>query len=333
MNKYQGLLIVSFGGPEKRDDVIPFLRNVLRGKNVPESRLAEVAEHYYHFDGISPINDQNRRLIAALQEEFSKRAIELPVYLGNRNWKPYLEDTLRLMKEDGVTDSLAFFTSAYSCYSGCRQYRENIQEARGNIGDSAPQVHKLRMFFNHPLFIQASTDRLATALADIPDQRKSEVRVAFTAHSIPTSMANGCSYTRQLVETCRLVAEQAGVSHWDLVYQSRSGAPSQPWLEPDINDHLKVLAEQGVDDVIIMPVGFLSDHMEVLFDLDTEAQETCESLGINMIRAKTVGVHPLFINMIGELVLERMHGTEKRAIGLLPPSHDVCPKDCCLSGR
>jgi len=328
--KFDALIVISFGGPEGQDDVMPFLENVLRGKNVPRERMLEVSEHYKHFGGVSPINEQNRELIAAIKKELADHDIDLPVYWGNRNWHPMIPDALEEMKKDGVQCALAFFTSAYSCYSGCRQYRENIMVAQDQIGPGSPEVHKLRMFFNHPLYTAATVDRVNDALLQIPENRRTKTRFIFTAHSIPMSMADNCKYAMQLNEACRLVMEKIGDNHWDLVYQSRSGPPTQPWLEPDICDHLETIKETtDVEDVIIMPIGFVSDHMEVLFDLDTEAKEKCEEIGLNMQRAKTVGVHPQFIAMIRELILERTDGTEKKAIGLMPPNHDVCPKDCC----
>ena len=332
-NNYDALLVVSFGGPEGPDDVMPFLENVLRGRNVPRERMLEVAEHYNHFGGVSPITAQNRELIAAIEADLKANDIDLPVYFGNRNWHPMLPDTLREMQNDGIKRALAFFTSTYSCYSGCRQYRENIMDAQASLGEGAPEVHKLRMFFNHPAFIEASVDRVTTALAEIPNEAHSETHFLFTAHSIPISMADGCRYSTQLSETCRLIMENFSGNNWDLVYQSRSGPPSQPWLEPDVCDFLEELKQKGVSNVVIMPIGFISDHMEVLFDLDTEAKEKCEELDIRMARAKTVGTHPKFVSMVRQLILERSSGTEKLAIGEMPPNHDVCPVDCCLPGK
>ena len=330
---YDAILIVSFGGPEGMDDVMPFLSNVLRGRNVPESRMREVAHHYGLFGGVSPINGQNRRLIAALAQLLETDGPRLPVYWGNRNWHPMLADTLRRMRDDGIKNALAFVTSAYSSYSGCRQYREDIERARESVGEGAPRVEKLRAFFNHPGFVGPNAENLSAALAEIPAARRAEARVAFTAHSIPSAMAAGCEYERQLLETSRLVAESTGAARWRLVFQSRSGPPTQPWLEPDICDHLRALKEEGVTDIVVAPVGFISDHMEVLYDLDTEARALAGELGVNMVRAATVGTHPEFIRMIRELIQERFDPTlPRRALGAYPPSHDVCPVDCCLSG-
>lgn len=328
---YDALFVVSFGGPEGPDDVMPFLENVLRGKNVPRERMLEVCEHYSHFGGVSPINQQNRDLITALKNELADHNIDLPIYWGNRNWHPLLPDALRQMKDDGIKHALAFFTSIYSCYSGCRQYRENIAEAQASLGAEAPAVDKLRMPFNHPLYIEASADRVQAAFDKIDQDRRAQTRFVFTAHSIPMSMAEGCKYSTQLTEACRLIMEKVGDYPWELVYQSRSGPPSQPWLEPDVCDYIGDLKKAtDVKDLIVMPVGFVSDHMEVLFDLDTEAKEICDELGINMKRAKSVGAHPKFISMIRELILERTEGAEKKAIGNMPPNWDACPEDCCI---
>jgi len=242
---FDALLVVSFGGPNGPDDVMPFLENVLRGKNVPRERMLEVSEHYQHFGGASPINEQNLALIAAVKADLADKGIDLPVYWGNRNWHPMFPDTLEQMKKDGIKKSLAFFTSIFSCYSGCRQYRENIIEAQEQVGPEAPEVHKLRMAFNHPLYIGASADRVQTAIDQIPEERRSTARVVFTAHSIPLSMAENCKYETQLTEASRLIMEAIGENPWDLVYQSRSGPPQQPWLDPDICDHIQALHDFG----------------------------------------------------------------------------------------
>jgi ferrochelatase len=328
---YDAILLLSFGGPERPADVMPFLENVLRGKNVPRERMLEVAEHYYHFGGKSPINQQNRNLIAALEAELAVNGPQLPVYWGNRNWHPLLADTLRKMKADGITRALAFFTSAYSSYSGCRQYREDIARAQEEVGAGAPAVDKIRAFFNHPGFIEAITDRVGDALAKIPAARREAAELIYTAHSIPLSMAQGCDYERQLQETARLVADALGRKDWRLVYQSRSGPPSQPWLEPDILDALKELKQRkNTADVVIAPIGFISDHMEILFDLDTQARELCVELGLHMVRAETVGTHPLFIRMIRDLISERVNDEVARpALGVLGPRPDVCVPGCC----
>jgi ferrochelatase len=318
---YQAILLVSFGGPNRTEDVLPYLENVLRGRNVPRERMLEVAEHYYHFGGKSPINEQNLALIDALRRLLAEEGPNLPVHFGNRNWHPLLTDTLRQMRDDGIERAAGFVTSAFSSYSGCRQYRENIEAARAAIGPEAPVVDKLRVYFNHPGFVEPMADRVKAAYEGLPETAK----LLFTAHSVPMSMASTSKYVAQLQESCRLVAEAAGKAEWRLVYQSRSGAPGQPWLEPDILDVLR----QESGPVVIAPIGFISDHMEVLYDLDTEAAQLCGELGLPMHRAATVGTDPRFVTMIRELVLERAGHTEKRALGLLGPSHDVCPVDCC----
>lgn len=324
------LLIVSFGGPEGPDDVLPFLENVLRGKNVPHERMLEVAEHYKHFGGVSPINEQNRQLIAALKAELETHGPQLPIYWGNRNWQPLLADTLRQMANDGVKNALAFFTSAFSSYSGCRQYREDIERAQAEVGSDAPTIDKIRVFYNHPGFIEPISQHVRESQRKIPEERHSSTQLIFTAHSIPLSMAENCRYEEQLREACRLVAEITGHCDWTLVYQSRSGPPSQPWLEPDIGDHLRKIKDEGTTDVVVMPIGFTSDHLEVVWDLDTEAQQIAAEIGLNMVRAATVGTHPRFITMIRELVTERLNNAADRpALGSLGPSHDVCPADCC----
>jgi ferrochelatase len=330
---YDALLVVSFGGPEGLDDVMPFLSNVLRGRNVPEARMREVAHHYEMFGGVSPINEQNRRLIDSLKQELESKGPRLPIYWGNRNWHPLLADTIRQMRDDGVRSALAFVTSAYSSYSGCRQYREDIERAREAVGEGAPRVEKLRAFFNHPGFVGPNVENVLAALEQIPSERRASAHIAFTAHSIPTAMAAGCDYQTQLLETCRLVAEGAGHANWRLVFQSRSGPPTQAWLEPDICEHLRALKDSGATDVVVAPVGFISDHLEVIYDLDTEARQLAGELGIGMIRAATVGAHTEFISMIRELILERLDASTPRcALGAFPPGHDVCATDCCLPG-
>ena len=334
MSEYDAILVLSFGGPDGHGDVIPFLENVLRGKNVPRERMLEVAEHYYHFGGVSPINEQNRALIAALRDELAKEGPDLPIYWGNRNWHPMLADTLRQMRDEGVQKALAFVTSAMSSYSGCRQYLQDIERARDEVGEGAPQVAKLRAFYNHPGFVEATQSRVRDALNEIEEPRRHQTHVVFTAHSIPTAMSDGCPYVEQLVESSRLVMEAFPELTSELVYQSRSGPPSQPWLEPDICDRLQEINDKNeFTDVIVTPIGFVSDHMEVLFDLDTEARELCDGIGLNMVRAGTVGTHPKFVAMIRELINERVKGTTRLALGRFGPRHDVCPEGCCPIGR
>jgi ferrochelatase len=331
-NNYDAILIVAFGGPEQRDDVLPFLENVLRGRNVPRERMLAVAEHYYHFGGVSPINAQVRDLIAALRPVLERSGIHLPIYWGNRNWHPLLESTMHVMKEAGVQRALGLVLSAYSSYSSCRQYREDIARAQTTVGPGAPAVDKIRAFFNHPDFIAAGADRVAAALEQVPAARRGAAALAFTAHSIPSAMARGCRYEAQLRETCRLIAEAIDVrpERWQLVYQSRSGRPADPWLEPDICDQLQSLHTAGVRDVVVHPVGFLSDHLEVLYDLDEEARQKAEALGLNMVRAATVGTHPRFVAMLHGLIAERLAPAQQRpVVGVCPPCPDVCPADCC----
>ncbi len=327
---YDAVLFVSFGGPDGPDDVMPFLENVLRGRNVPQERMLEVAEHYQHFGGKSPINDQNRKLIDALREELDRSGPQLPVFWGNRNWHPLLTDTLREMADAGVKRAIAFVTSGFSCYSGCRQYRENIAAAQAPLGERAPVVDKVRVFFNHPGFVGPMARNVRAALETFPATARGDVPVLFTAHSIPMSMAETSKYVPQLEESCRLVANQAGVMNWKLVYQSRSGPPTQPWLEPDIGDEIRFQHADGHRRVVVAPIDFISDHMEVLYDLDTEAADLCREIGVEMARAATVGTEPEFVRMIRDLIAERaLNLPERMAIGSLPANHDICPLDCC----
>mgnify|MGYP001812634811 CR=1 FL=1 len=328
--EYDSILLVSFGAPEARADVMPFLENVVRGKNVPPERLKEVAGHYNHFEGGSPLNEQNRALIAAIEAELRKSEIDLPVYWGNRNWNPFILEALRQMRDDGKKKALAFITSAYSSYSGCRQYLENIDQAREELGEGAPTVDKLRAFYNHPGFIEANVDCLLAALETLPKDRREAARVAFSAHSIPTGMAETCDYVEQLEETARLVAEGARHERWQLVYQSRSGSPHMPWLGPDVIEHLDALRQLNMKDVILAPIGFLSDHVEIIWDLDEEAKAHARELGVHFVRAATVGTHPRFVKMLRELVEERIGGSNQRlALGKRGPAPDTCPPDCC----
>jgi ferrochelatase len=329
---YDAFLLVSFGGPEGMADVQPFLDHVLRGRNIPPERRREVAHHYERFGGVSPINGQNRALLDALRAELRASGLRLPLYWGNRNWHPFLAETLRMMSGDGVKRALAFVTSAYSSYSGCRQYLEDIARARAEVGPAAPAVDKLRGFHDHPGFVEANADRVREALDTLPPARRATARVVFTAHSIPAAMAAGCDYVAQLRETCALVAAAVSLPRWALAYQSRSGPPQQPWLEPDIVDQLKALRAEGAADVVVAPVGFVSDHMEVVYDLDTEARERAAALGLGFVRAGTAGTHPSFVRMIRELVGERLAGGERRALGARGPRADACASDCCVSG-
>ncbi|SFJ54573.1 ferrochelatase [Planctomicrobium piriforme] len=329
---YDAILFVSFGGPEGRDDVLPFLENVLRGRNVPRERMLAVAEHYYHFDGVSPINQQNRELIAAVTTRLRERGVMLPVYWGNRNWHPLLSDCMTQMTADGIQHAIAFVTASVSSYSSCRQYRQNVADARQTAGAAAPTVDKIRVFYNHPDFIAANSDRVRDAIARLPKSAQDGCQVFFTAHSIPYSMANACPYEQQLRESCRLVAEDLGLTadQWQLVYQSRSGRPEDPWLEPDVLDALRALPENSPSGVVLVPIGFLSDHMEVMYDLDIEAADLCAERHIPMQRAGTVGTHPRFVEMVCKLIEERVvPGMPREAIGTFGPNWDVCPENCC----
>ncbi|MCI4061569.1 ferrochelatase [Micromonospora sp. R77] len=335
---YDALVLVSFGGPERPEDVLPFLQNVTRGRGVPPERLAEVAEHYLHFGGVSPINEQCRELLAAIRADFAANGVDLPVYWGNRNWDPMLADTVAQMRDDGVRRALAFVTSAYGGYSSCRQYQEDIAKARAAVGADAPVIEKLRQFWDHPGFVEPHADAVRAALAQLDPARRDSTRLVFTAHSVPSSMAatagpQGGRYTAQLAETARLVhAAAAPDLPYDLVWQSRSGPPQVPWLEPDINDHLATLAGQGVTGVVVSPIGFVSDHLEVIWDLDTEALETAEQLGLDFVRAGTPGTDPRFVSMVRELVTERTasDGEQlRRRLGELP-MWDTCPTPCCV---
>lgn len=328
---YDAILVMGFGGPEKPEDVMPFLERVVQGRNVPRERLLSVAEHYQHLGGRSPINDQCRALIAALKPELTAHGIELPIYWGNRNWHPFLTDTLQAMQRDGVKRALVYVTSAFSSYSGCRQYLEDMEKARVSVGEGAPVLDKLRVFYNHPGFVDAVVDRVREALERVPDAHKAGARLVFTAHSIPIGMARGCDYVAQLREIAGLVAERFGRSDFDVVYQSRSGPPQVPWLEPDILDHLRALGARGdVRDVVVSPLGFVSDHMEVIWDLDHEAAALAAELKLGFYRAGTPGEHPLFVGMIRELIQERLLAvTTRRTCAGSVARPDQCAPGCC----
>ncbi len=343
---YDAFLLVSFGGPEKPDDVVPFLRNVTAGKDIPDARLEEVGQHYYEFGGRSPINDQNRALLAAIEGDFEASGIDLPVYWGNRNWDPYLTDTVTRMRTDGVTRAAALLTSAYSSYSGCRQYRENLADAVAAV-PGAPRIDRLRHYHNHPGFIEPMVDATLSALAELPEDARHGGHLAFVTHSIPVAMneasgPHGGAYAaqhRQVVsEIVERVREETGHRYPSaLVYCSRSGPPQVPWLEPDVNDHLRALDAKGVPGVVVVPIGFVSDHMEVIYDLDTEARETAAELGLPFARAATAGVDPRFVAMVRDLLLERsaIESGEPRDRAAVDsePSWDVCAAGCCANPR
>ncbi|MER7464657.1 ferrochelatase [Streptomyces sp. NPDC097981] len=353
---YDALLLLSFGGPEGPDDVVPFLENVTRGRGIPRERLKEVGRHYFGFGGVSPINGQNRELLDALRKDFAGHGLDLPVYWGNRNWAPYLTDVMREMTADGRRRIAVLATSAYASYSGCRQYRENLADALAALADEGvaelPEVDKLRHYFNHPGFVQPMIDGVLAALESLPQEVRAGAHLAFTTHSIPTAAADtsgpveehtaggeGGAYVRQHLDVAQVIAEAVRAETgtelpWELVYQSRSGAPHIPWLEPDICDHLETLHGAGAPAVVMVPIGFVSDHMEVLYDLDTEATAKAAELGLPVARSATVGADPRFAAAVRELVLERAAAergepVERCALGLLGPSHDLCAVGCC----
>ncbi|HET6213633.1 MAG TPA: ferrochelatase [Micromonosporaceae bacterium] len=328
--RYDAFLLVSFGGPERPEDVHPFLANVTRGRGVPPARLAEVAQHYLSFGGVSPINEQCRQLLAALGTEFAGAGVDLPLYWGNRNWHPMLHETLLRMRNDGVRRAIAFVTSAYGSYSSCRQYLDDLATARAALGDAAPVIDKIRHFHDDPGFVEPHADAVRAALTTVDADR-----LVFTAHSIPVSMArsagpDGGRYEAQLRETARLVAAAAAPGlPWDLVWQSRSGPPHVPWLEPDVDDHLAELAAAGSTGVVVSPIGFISDHLEVVWDLDTEAAATAKRLGLGYARAATPGTDPRFVAMVRRLVQERLNGTSpQHRLGTIKV-WNTCPGHCC----
>jgi ferrochelatase len=332
---YDALLLLSFGGPEGPDEVMPFLRNVTEGRGVPDDRLAVVAEHYRHFGGVSPINAQNRALLAAVRDELAAHHIDLPVYWGNRNSAPYVGDIVARMTADGIRRALVFVTSGYSSYPACRHYQDDLAMARDAVGAGAPELLKLRHFFDHPGFIDPQRDAVAAAVAAVDETCHPSTRLVFVAHSIPQAMArtagpDGGLYVAQLRAAAELIAAAASGLGWELAYSSRSGPPAVPWLEPDVNDLLRSLADQGVTDVIAVPVGFISDHIEVRWDLDVEAAQTAAAVGIRFRRTAPPASDPRFVAMVRELVQERLDGTvPKRALSELGPGFDVCPVGCC----
>ena len=338
MPSYDAFLLVSFGGPEGPEEVMPFLRNVTAGRGIPDERLERVAEHYYQFGGISPINQQCRDLATAIEKDFAANGVGLPVYWGNRNWQPYLADTVRHMAAAGVQRALAFVTSAYSSFSSCRQYLGDIERAVAQAGSAAPRIDKIRQYFNHPGYIEPFADAAAAAIRSLPPGAQQAADLIFTAHSIPSAMAAasgpaGGAYPAQLAEAARLVAERVPQARsWQLAYSSRSGSPAQPWLEPDVNDVLAQAAGAGSAAAVIVPVGFISDHMEVRYDLDVEAAATAGRLGLPMARAATPGTDSRFVAMVTELVAERQGGAPARALGTMGAWHDTCPAGCCGLG-
>ena len=331
---YDALLVVSFGGPEGPADVDSFLDNVFQGLRVPPETKARIAQRYEQVGGVSPINAHTRAFIKALQLELDAHGPALPIYWGNRNWHPLLADTVAQMAHAGVRRALAFVTSSFSSYSGCRRYREDLFEAaRGVRG--APQFDKLRVPYNHPGFIEAMAERVSEALEKLPAAKRRHALVLFSAHSLPVAMARGCAYEQQLAASCRLVADALEHQRWRLVYQSNNASYGrEPWLGPDIRDALREAEAEGIKAVVVAPIGFVCDHMEVIMDLDVDAAGVARELGLLMARAATVGTHPAYIAMVRELIVERLSpDAPRRALGALGPSHDRCPADCCLPGR
>ena len=342
---YDAALLVSFGGPEGPDDVVPFLENVTRGRGIPQERLREVGAHYFAFGGVSPINAANRQLLARVQQDFADHDLKLPWYWGNRNWTPTLAETVQQMADDGVQRALAFFTSAYSSYSGCRQYRENLADACAQVGPRAPDFDRIGPFYNHPGFVQPFVDTTVTALAQLTEPVRSTASLAFTTHSLPMTLALNsgvephtyvAQHQRVADAVAREVAERTGAAHpYDLVYQSRSGPPDQPWLEPDIIDHIATLAERDVTAVVCIPIGFVSDHLEVKWDLDTQARTEAERQGLEFARAATPGDDPRFVNMVRELVEERLlqRPVTERGRMFDSAADDRCAAGCCRNPR
>lgn len=345
---YDAVLLVSFGGPEQPDDVVPFLENVTRGRGIPRERLVEVGEHYFLFGGKSPINDQCRLLLAALRSELADRQLDIPTYWGNRNWDPYLGEAMRTIEADGHRRVLVLTTSAYPSYSSCRQYRENLHDA---AEPTALQIDKIRHYADHPGFVAASVDATEAALDQLGEHGPA-ARLIFVTHSIPTGMADtsgpeprgpGGGYVSWhltvAAEVTRQVNERRGADHgFDLAYCSRSGPPSQPWLEPDINDHLTELSGSGTEAVVLIPIGFISDHMEVIFDLDTEAKATAAELGLPFARAATAGVHPEFVTGLVDLLVERAAAARgedpaRPVVDGGPVGWYQCQPDCCVNAR
>lgn len=336
---FDALLLLSFGGPEGPDQVMPFLENVTRGRGIPRERLESVAEHYLHFGGVSPINGINRALIEAIRTELGRRGEDLPVYFGNRNWHPFVEDTLAEMTNDGITRAAVFTTSAWGGYSGCTQYQEDITRARAAVGDGAPELQKLRQYFDHPLLIEMFSGAIAQAAAGLPEALRDDARLVFTAHSIPLRAVDRCGpglYPRQVRYSSGLVAAAAGYADYDVVWQSRSGPPQVPWLEPDVGDHLSDLAASGTRAVIVCPIGFVADHIEVIWDLDGELAEQADELGIALARATTPNAQPRFAELALGLLDEARAGREPaRVIGAEPvPGYGssvngrFCTADC-----
>ncbi|MCF6385956.1 ferrochelatase [Mycobacterium sp. MBM] len=329
---FDALLVLSFGGPEGPEQVMPFLENVTRGRGIPPERLEAVAEHYHHFGGVSPINGINRALIEQIEAVLADAGRDLPVYFGNRNWEPYVEDTVAVMRDNGVRRAAVFATSAWGGYSGCAQYQEDIARARQAVGESAPELVKLRQYFDHPLFVAMFADAITDAAATLPQDLRAEARLVFTAHSIPLRAASRCGtdlYQRQVNHAARLVAAAAGYHDFDVVWQSRSGPPQVPWLEPDVGDHLDSLVGQGVRAVIACPIGFVADHIEVVWDLDNELADQARAAGIALARASTPNAQRRFAELVVGLVDELRVGDEPARV---PGAQPVPNQGCSVNG-
>ena len=342
---YDALLLLSFGGPEGPEEVVPFLENVTRGRGIPKERLAVVGEHYFLFGGVSPINAQCRALIAEIRRDLAEHGIDLPVYWGNRNWRPYLADTLKQMAADGVRRVLVFITSAYSSYSGCRQYREDLAAAVEQAGVAdVLSIDKIRAYFDHPGFVDSFAEAAVAAFEELDESVREGAELIFVTHSVPLSYAETSAYVPQHEAVAQLVADQVAERYgraeqpWRLVYCSRSGPPTQPWLEPDVCDHLRERAAEDAEAVVVVPIGFVSDHMEVIYDLDTQASEVAAKLGLPMARAATPGTAPGFVALVRDLLTERAavergERVERAGLSALGPMPDVCAAGCCPNPR
>lgn len=345
---FDALLVLSFGGPEGDEEVVPFLENVTRGRGIPRERLVQVGEHYFHFGGVSPLNRLNREIIANLESELAERGRDLPVYFGNRNWHPFGEDTAEQMSRDGVRRALVFATSAWGGYSACLQYNEDIRRIIAHLEDKGVEpieFTKLRQFYDHPTFVRIMADALRESLDKVPAERRDATRVLFTAHSVPTAADEAAGgpedshlYSRQVAEASRLIAEAAGVAEYDVVWQSRSGNPRTPWLEPDIVDHTAALAGQGVRAVVVSPVGFISDHMEVIWDLDTELADAARDLDVHVERTRTAGPEQDFAGMVVDIIDELVENDPPASLGEVTVQGctvdgEACRPDCCQVSR
>jgi protoporphyrin/coproporphyrin ferrochelatase len=342
---YDALLLLSFGGPEGPEEVVPFLENVTRGRGIPKERLAAVGEHYFLFGGVSPINGQCRALVAEIEREFAAHGLEIPVYWGNRNWRPYLADTLTQMAEDGVKRALVFVTSAYSSYSGCRQYREDLAAAVQQAGVAEVlSVDKIRAYFDHPGFVGPFGEAAVAAFEELGEGVRERAELVFVTHSVPLSYSETSDYVPQHEAVAQLVADHVAAHFgrqsqpWKLVYCSRSGPPTQPWLEPDVCDHLRERAAAGAEAVVLVPIGFVSDHMEVIYDLDTQAAEVAKELGLQMARAATPGTAPAFVALVRDLLTERAavergEQVERAGLSARGPMPDICAAGCCPNPR